>query len=44
MNKVTEESIQSRTALKDTQKINTFLYHTGGKNHGFNKSFISSKE
>lgn len=43
MNKVTEESIQNRTALKDT-KINTFLYHTGGKNHGFNKSFISSKE
>ena len=43
MNKVTEEEIQSRTALKDT-KNKYILYHTGGKNHGFNKSFISSKE
>lgn len=43
MNKVTEESIQSRTALEDT--INKYIfYYTGGKNHGFNKSFISSKE
>ena len=43
MNKVTEESIQSRTALKDTKNKYIFI-STGGKNHGFNKSFISSKE
>lgn len=41
MNKVTEESIQSRTALKDTKNKYIFISE---KNHGFNKSFISSKE
>ena len=43
MNKVTEEEIHNKY-FSGTKRINNHLHNTGGQKHGFNKSFISSKE